>query len=256
MLKTTAFLSLVLASFAAPAAVTSFQFGPATVEATQPPTFGSQAGAAFGMVSYSIAAPFVQSDSRSASSGTLTAGAPDTVFVSLGGVSNPQFGSAINGSASIAAGFNAVAGGQWTGVPFVFTLPAHSSITFSAPYTMSYDFGASVGSVLEQLSMRLDLAQSTATFSGSSGADAQSSVLSLSLDNPSDGTATRTFQMHATFTVSAAPIPEPQTYALMLAGLLVLAFVVRRHKSDGLGVPLMTPIRKHHVSLGGTATTD
>src|SRR4051812_21892220 len=107
MLRTTAFLSLALASIAAPPAVTSIQFGPATIEATAPPTFGSQAGTAFGMVSYSIAAPFVQSDSRTASSGTVTAGAPDTVFVSLGGVSNPQNNSAINGSASIASGFSA-----------------------------------------------------------------------------------------------------------------------------------------------------
>ena len=97
--------------------------------------------------------------------------------------------------------------------------------------------------------MRLDLAQSTATLTGSSGADSQSSVLSLSFENSADAPATRTFQMHGAFTFSAAPIPEPETFALMLAGLGVLAFVVRRHKSDGLGVPLMTPIRKHHLSL-------
>lgn len=33
------------------------------------------------------------------------------------------------------------------------------------------------------------------------------------------------------FTISTAPIPEPETYALMLAGLGVLGFVARRRKN-------------------------
>jgi hypothetical protein len=228
MLRTTAFVILGLTAFAARAAVMSLQLGPATIEATEPLTFASQGASAFGMVTYSMSAPFVESDSRTAISGTVTVGSPTTVSASVGGVSNPQPTSSINASAFIAPNVTAITGGQWTGVPLTFTLPAHSSITFSAPYTMSYDYGASVGGVLEQVSMRLDLAQSNASFSGSSGADAQSSVLSLSFDNTSDSPATRTFQMHASFTFSAAPIPEPQTYALMLAGLGVLTVVRRR----------------------------
>lgn len=34
-----------------------------------------------------------------------------------------------------------------------------------------------------------------------------------------------------TLTIAAAPIPEPETYALMMAGLGVLGFVARRRKS-------------------------
>lgn len=36
----------------------------------------------------------------------------------------------------------------------------------------------------------------------------------------------------STLTVSAVPIPEPETYAMLLAGLGLLGFVVRRSKQD------------------------
>ena len=109
-----------------------------------------------------------------------------------------------------------------------FTLPGLSDLEVGAVSNIFGSFGISNGSVsVYKGATLLDSFAVTGTTNSamysSLGAGAYSFVVAGTVSGKSGG--------NYTLNAAVTPVPEPETYALMLAGLGAVAFIARRRKS-------------------------
>ena len=94
--------------------------------------------------------------------------------------------------------------------------------------TMEAAFQMAVWEIVYETGPTYNLAAGSATFAGSAGATSQAATWLATLASLSGGPALTVLSSQLAQDVIYAPVPEPETYALMLAGLAVLGSIAKR----------------------------
>lgn len=167
--------------------------------------------------------------------GSLTTVGGDTRTTFTQGSSQAFAGSGALGASVVDAGSSFAASGDVQRNQD-FTLAAGDSVTFSINYSMSLDAGtaANNAATLAQLSAT-DLGftvsngfpSSSFALASSTGYQATSGTLELVFTNDTTSAVTAAFNAE----VNVSAVPEPSSFALMLAGLASLGLIVRRRQA-------------------------
>lgn len=177
---------------------------------------------------------FSDSSASSASFGfTGLSGESVANRTALGANANAQYGPTRD-SGGMMLGSSSVMGS--------ITLDPGAILEFSVPFAIhaTSDTGdwASASALLSASYFQNGVFRSWSDHAGTpsnpSGLDAKDSgVLGLIIKNSSTSAQTYAFQAGAgvqAFTTTVAPVPEPETYSMMMAGLGLLGFVTRKRK--------------------------
>ena len=127
---------------------------------------------------------------------------------------NSQFG----GSFSYIGASDGVNNGPFTGNPTVSTL---GTLTFDSPQIGQFVIGIKAANNYSYYFFTALVPTSSLTFSSTAGIAVNGRGIPQDLS-------------HANLYVTTPPVPEPETYALMMAGLAALGFVARRRRRSEL----------------------
>lgn len=120
-----------------------------------------------------------------------------------------------------------------TPTTFLTAISNAASITAAADGGLT-NTGLVVGSTATQLASGTDFAEYTGTRAGQTSFDGYKPLVAnvaANWTNGGEGAFETTVPNTTAFTVVAAPVPEPETYGMLLAGLGLVGFATRRRQS-------------------------